>query len=108
MLSLINVGGREMARGKAITTSQKVLIAKLHLEANTHQEIADELGISRISVVRFINHDEETKEMIYYLEQHFKSKIFNQSIELLKEGYKDVEIDGKTPFERIVEGYNNR
>lgn len=76
-----------MARGKAITTSQKVLIAKLHLDAMTYQEIAEETGLSKISVLRCINHDEETKEMINYLEQQFKNEMFNQSIELLKEGY---------------------
>lgn len=95
-----------MARGKAITTSQKVFLVKLHIDGKTHQEVADELGISRISVVRCINHDAETKELIKYFVEKFKDWAFNDSVELLKEGYKDVEIDGKTPFDRILEGYN--
>lgn len=74
-------------RGRKIGTSQKVLIAKLHIENKTHQEIADETGLARISVIRCLNHDEETKEMVSYLEQQFKNEMFKQSIELLKEGY---------------------
>lgn len=74
-------------KGKAITTSQKVLIAKLYLESKTHGEISEETGLSKISVLRCINHDEETKEMIHYLEQQFKNEMFNQSINMLKEGY---------------------
>lgn len=75
-------------RGRKITTSQKVLIAKLHIENKTHQEIAEETGLAKISIIRCLNHDEETKEMVQYLEEQFKNELFNKSIEMIKEGYK--------------------
>lgn len=74
-------------RGRKITNSQKVLIAKLHIEGKNHQEIADEVGLTRISVLKCLNQDKECKEMIQYLEQKFKDEMFNQSIEMIKEGY---------------------
>ncbi|MGL5330135.1 MAG: helix-turn-helix domain-containing protein [Peptostreptococcaceae bacterium] len=95
-----------MARGKSITTSQKILIAKLYIEGKTYGEISEEIGLSKISILRCVNHDNETMEMIEQLEQKIKNEIFNKCIDTLKEGYKDVEIDGKTSLEMILEGYN--
>lgn len=80
------IGGYKM-RGRKVSNSQKVLIAKLHIENKTHQEIAEETGLAIISVTRCLNHDEEVKEMIHYLEQQFKNDVFNKSIKMLKEGY---------------------
>lgn len=76
-----------MARGRKITNSQKVLIAKLHTENKTHQEIAEETGLAKITITRCLNHDEEVKDMIHYLEEQFKNEMFNKSIEMIKEGY---------------------
>ena len=74
-------------RGRKVSNSQKVLIAKLHIEGKTNQEISEETGLARITVIRYLNHDEETKDMILYLEQQFKNDVFNKSIEMIKEGY---------------------
>lgn len=98
-------------RGKAITTSEKILIAKLHLEKMTYREIAKEVGLSKISICRCINHDKETKEIIQDLEERYKDKLFNQCIDALKTGFMQnndeiVRIDGKTTLEMILEGYN--
>lgn len=98
-------------RGKAITTSEKILIAKLHLEKMTYREIAKEVGLSKISIFRCINHDKETKEIIQDLEERYKDKLFNQCIDALKTGFMQnndeiVRIDGKTTLEMILQGYN--
>lgn len=78
---------KDKMRGRKVSNSQKVLIAKLHIEGKTHQEISEETGLARITVIRYLNHDEEVKEMIQYLEQQFKNDVFNKSIEMIKEGY---------------------
>lgn len=100
-----------MARGKAITKSEKILIAKLYLEKMTYREIAEEVGLSKISICRCINHDKETKEIIQDLEQRYKDELFNQCIAALKMGFMQnndevVKIDGKTTLEMILEGYS--
>ena len=74
-------------RGRKITNSQKVVLAKLHIEGKTHGEIAEEVGLAKITITRCLNHDEEVKEMIQYLEEQFKNEMFNKSIEMIKEGY---------------------
>lgn len=74
-------------RGRKVSNSQKVLIAKLHIEGKTHQEISEETGLARITVIRYLNHDEDVKDMIQYLEQRYKDEMFNKSIDMIKEGY---------------------
>ena len=93
-------------RGKKITKSQKTLMAKLHTENMTHGEIAEATGLAKISIIRCLNHDKECKEMVSYLEQRYKDEMFNQSLEMIREGYSDVKIDGKTTLQMILEGYN--
>ena len=101
-----------MTRGKAITTSEKILIARLHLEKMTYREIAEEVGLSKISICRCINNDKETKEIIQELEQRYKDELFNQCIDVLKTGFMQnndeiVRIDGKTTLEMILQGYKD-
>jgi len=112
----IKLGEIKMAKGKAIMTSQKILIANLHLKNMSYGEIANEMNLSKQTIYRCIRKDKETKEMVEQLNQKYKDEIFNTCIKHMADSFMEnsqekgdlamIKIDGKTTLEMRVEGYN--
>lgn len=91
-----------MARGQRISKSQKIAIAKLFVDGMKYVDIAEEVGLSRSSIIRCINHDAETKELIESLEAKYQDEIFNQCLSDIKQGF---ELNSRN-LEMIAMGYN--
>lgn len=91
-----------MARGRKVTKSQKILIAKLFVDGMKYDDIAEEVGLSRISIIRCVNHDAETKELIESLETKYQNEIFSQCLTDIKQGF----VFNSRNVEMMIEGYN--